>query len=305
MILNVIKGMLIGIALIVPGLSGSIFAIILGLYEKGLNAIANFWENPLYHLKFLLPIALGGGIGILASARLMLDITARFPAFSYLFFCGLVVGSAPLVFRKINKASFKPIYLIGTVSAFLVVVIMGTSNVEGGHISLYSINTFLDFFSILFAGLASVSLMAVPGISGSIIIIILGHFGTVYNAVSETVTLLFHILSGNWFYALESLSTVLILVPFALGALIGIVTAAKIMTHILKNYEVILYYFVLGALLGTITVLFNIGVINNIPLNNNLLSLLIFIFVGFLCSTIGIILTLFLDRPDNYEMDRI
>ena len=294
MLINTVKGVLIGIALIVPGLSGSIFAIILGLYEKGLNAVANFTKAPLVHGKFLLPIAIGGGVGVLVGARLLLSLTARFPAFTYLFFCGLVIGSAPLVLRKTKQIPFKPIYLLCVLAAFFAMLVLGSANIEQTHIAMYRIGSVYDFFTITLAGLISVSMMAVPGISGSIIIIILGHFGTIYNALSEAVTLLQHLLAARWEAAWDSFATVLILAPFALGALIGIITVAKIMTYLLNRYEAIVYYFVVGALLGTIGVLLNMGVLGYIPYEFT--SLTIFIIIGLVCVVAGILSTIFLDR---------
>lgn len=282
-----------------PGLSGSIFAIILGLYEKGLYAVANFTKAPVVHSKFLLPIAIGGGIGVLAGARLVLSLTSLFPAFTYLFFCGLVIGSAPLILRKTQQLPFKPAYLLCSAAAFFVMLVILNANIEGTHTTIYRIGSFFDFFNLALAGLIAVPLMVVPGISSSIVIIVLGHFDTIYNALGETVTMLQHIITAQWELAGQSFATVLVLVPFVVGAIIGTVTVAKITTYLLARYEVIIYYFVAGALLGSIGILIDMGVVGNIP--HSFGDIAIFAIIGLLCVGAGVFCTILLGYKDGLD----
>ena len=295
MVINIIKGIIIGIALIIPGLSGSIFAIILGLYESCLYAIANFTKEPLKHGKFLLPIAIGGAIGILASARFIIVIMATFPAYSYLFFVGLVIGSVPLILKKVMAHNFSFINTVCAIVSFIVVIYLSDTSLDDTHIAIHYISNFYDFISISLAGLISVSMMAVPGISGSIVLLMLGQFGSVYNALSKSVTLILQILTGNWQYAIQTVYTVFVLVPFALGTLVGLVSISKILTFLLNKYEATVYYFVIGALLGTIVILVQIGVFPNLP-SNNFYNVLAFSVVSILCIVGGILCTLLLDK---------
>lgn len=297
MITNIIKGSLIGVALIVPGLSGSIFAIILGLYEKGLYAVANFIREPIVHGKFLLPIAVGGGIGVLVGAWLVLSLTVRFPAFAYLFFCGLVIGSGPLVYRKLMQVPLRPLYLLYSVAAFFVVFVFVYANIENAHTTLYRIGSVFDFFNLAFAGLVSVPLMMIPGVSSSIIIIVLGHFGTIYNSIGAIVDMVRYMFMGYWAGFWDSFAAVVVLVPFVVGAVVGFITMARIMSYLLKRFEVIIYYFVAGALIGTIGVLFDMGVIGNIPYG--FVPFVSFLVIGLICVACGIFCTIFLERRDR------
>lgn len=298
-IINMIKGSLIGLALILPGLSGSLFAIVLGLYDKGMYAVANLRKEPVRHIKFLIPIGIGAAIGILASARLTLFVTERFPAFSYLFFIGLVIGSAPLVFRKTSQIPLKVPYMVWSALAIGLVIVMAIfSGGDDTHISMTYIANFGDFMTLAIAGLIALSFMAIPGISASIIIIILGQFGTVYNAISVTVDFLVYLVRGDIDGAAQAFSTVMILVPFALGAIVGIISIAKIMTYLLKNYEVQVYYFVAGALVGTVGILFNMEVQGNIP-TGSVVELALFSFAGLACIVGGVLFTTFLDKDNT------
>ena len=297
-IVKALKGFIIGAAVIVPGLSASIFAIVLGVYEGALNAVANFRKQPLVHFAYLLPLMIGGGIGVVVSARAAAYALAAFPAFAYLFFAGLVIGSCPLIMRKTRKAPFKPLYLTGSVIAFLAVILLVPDAQSDGHIAMYRLGGTGDFLKIMLVGLIAISMMAVPGVSGSIIIIMTGQLGTVYNSLGETFVFALHILGGRWSAAWDSLATVMIMAPFALGTVIGLVSIAKLMTFLIRRFEQIAYYAIGGALLGTVVMLANTGVVSNLP-EANFRGIVIFSAAGAVCLTIGILATIFLDRPEN------
>ena len=297
-IVKVIKGFIIGAAVIVPGLSASIFAIVLGVYEGALNAIANFRKQPFAHFAYLLPLMIGGGIGVVVSARAATHALAAFPAFAYLLFAGLVIGSCPLILRKTRKTPFKPLYLIGSVAAFLAIILLAPDAQSDGHVAMLRLGGIGDFFKIMLVGLVAISMMAVPGVSGSIIIIMMGQLGTIYNSLGEVIVFALHVLGGRWGAAWNSLATVMIMVPFALGTVIGLVSIAKIMTFLLRRFELMAYYAIGGALLGTVVMLANIGVASNLP-EANFRDVAIFSVIGAVCLAAGLFATIFLDRPEK------
>lgn len=302
-IVNIFKGFFIGIALVVPGLSGSIFAVIVGLYEKILNAIANFKQDIPFYIKFLFPIAIGVGIGILASASAILWISTEYPVQSYLFFSGLVIGSFPLILRKTKKIPFNPLYLVCSVVSFFLMIFMaelgGASNET--QIALYKLDSIGDIAVMIFAGVFSVSFMVIPGISGSIMLMVVNHYGTVYNAVSESTTLLRYAIVGNWDGVMESMSTVALLIPFAIGALVGIVSISKLMLYLLNKNEPLVYYCVGGALVAAIVTLFQIGVVNNLPVGSSTAGIVSFVLIGIVCIVAGILCTNFIDKPEKVK----
>lgn len=298
MILKTIKGFFIGISAVVPGLSASIFAIVVGLYEALLFAVSDLKNDFWKHVKFLLPIGIGVGIGVLVSVDIMLAITERFPAYSYLFFAGLVIGSIPMIVSKFKDTEnhLKGTNIIWLFLAFAIVVIMASSTGDGEHIGLYRINGVVDFLLILAVGAISISLMVLPGVSGSLILIVLGHFGTVYNALSQFGNSLTSFLSGDTEAAFEAFYTVFILVPFAIGAIIGLLSISKLMSWLLKRYEVPTYYAVLGTLLATIWILIDMGVISYMPFRGDLGGSIVFVIIGLICVIVGYLCTRFLDK---------
>lgn len=116
--LNFIKGAIIGIALVISGLSGSIFAVVVGLYDRLLQAVNHFRANPKKNLRFLAPIGLGAVVGILVSTKAVLVVTTHWPLPSYGFFIGLVLGIGPFIYRKLVLKPFTWWYLLLVAAGF-------------------------------------------------------------------------------------------------------------------------------------------------------------------------------------------
>ncbi|MBE6012194.1 DUF368 domain-containing protein [Anaeropeptidivorans aminofermentans] len=299
-LVNAIKGFFIGIALVIPGLSGSIFAVVVGLYEGILEAVNNISKDFKSSVKFLMPIAVGAVVGILASTKAILWVCQEYPVWSYLFFIGLVAGSVPLVLKKINLIKFNPLYLLITVGSFIAILYITALGNTGGstsYIAIERLNSPGDFFTMVFAGVFSVSLMAIPGVSGSVMLMVINQYGTVYNAVGTCLDLVSYLIKGNMAMAQESFFTVLLVLPFLIGAIGGFVFIAKIMGYLLKHFEAQVYYGVAGVVLAAVVTLAGDGVVKNLNTlsfaGNTPLILVLgtaFVVVGFLC-------TVFLDKP--------
>ncbi|SER87268.1 putative membrane protein [Isobaculum melis] len=302
-LINTIKGFLIGIALVIPGLSGSIFAVVVGLYEKILDAINNFRQDKKKAIKFLFPIGIGAAIGILASTKIILWVCEAYPIQSYLFFVGLVIGSIPLVLKKMKKIPFKPVYLLVSVAALAGLTLL-TKLGEGGsdaYIAIPALDSFDDAFAMLFAGGFSVSLMSIPGVSGSIMLMVINQYGTVYHAVGQSVDMVAYLIKGNWEAANEAFRSTLLIIPFMVGSVVGIILVAKLMGYLLKRYEAQVYYGVAGVVVSAIITLFETGVVKFWPTTGNIGSQLGLIVMAVVCVVVGIVCTIFLDSPEEKE----
>jgi putative membrane protein len=298
-IINLIKGFLIGVALVIPGLSGSIFAVIVGLYEPLIKAINQFRQSPKKQLQFLTPIGLGAIVGILFSTKVVLWLSQRFPIPAYAFFLGLVLGIIPFIWRKMRAIAFTWWYPVITLLGFA--LILGLTQLGSGqaesYISIKALQTWQDAGQMLFAGGFSVALMIIPGISGSIMLMVISQYGTVYNAVGAIVDLLRHLLKGNLAAAQGDLQTVALMLPFMVGALVGTVLIAKLMHYLLKHYESQVYYGVLGVVGAAAIILWQSGITPYLP-KTGWLNLMQLALLG-LMLLLGILATLFLDKPSS------
>ena len=122
-IILVIKGFFMGIANVIPGVSGGTIAIILGIYEKFISTISNLFKNLKENVKFLIPIFIGMGLAILTTSKVISYSYDEFPLPTLLFFVGLVFGGIPMLLKKVqDKKESKKIsnYLIALITFSLV-----------------------------------------------------------------------------------------------------------------------------------------------------------------------------------------
>lgn len=296
---NFLKGILIGIALVVPGLSGSIFMVVVGLYDKVMDAITTLLTKLKKNTLFLLPIVIGIGVGILASTKGVLFIYERFTWQSSLFFIGLILGSIPLIVRKMHKKQdFKPIYILVAVVCFIMLTAASNmifSGTDESYIAIRSISSISEFITIVWAGLFSCSLMMIPGVSGSVNLMVIGQYGTIYNAAGSIVDALRYLLIKDMTAFNEAISSAVILLPFILGAVIGIGLIAKLLTFLLKKYEAYVYYGVFGIVCACVVSLLRNGVLNK----SIDFSMPLVVGISALCIVSGVVLTFALKTDEK------
>ena len=266
-IINFVKGIFIGIAVVIPGLSGSIFAVVVGLYEKMIHAVSDFRKNIKKNILFLLPIVLGAVVGILLSTKLILMLCETYTQQAYFFFIGLVLGSIPLVLRKLKGKKFHPAYLLITLFSMGLILLMGFfSNADAGEGAVntaYYLTGLKDTVLILFSGFLSCALMSIPGVSGSVTLMVLGQYNKVYGAVSECTDMLKYLISGEFDRAWESSRSIWLVLAFAIGGIAGFILISKLIAKLLAKFEAQTYYGVGGMILGAIIILFVQGVMTD------------------------------------------
>ena len=103
MILNVFKGILIGAGAILPGISSGVLCVIMGIYEKLLDSVLNFFKDIKNNVKYLFPIVLGGIIGIILFSNLLNYFFYQFPIQTKSIFIGLIIGTIPELIKEVNK----------------------------------------------------------------------------------------------------------------------------------------------------------------------------------------------------------
>ena len=291
MIINFIKGIVIGLALVIPGLSASTFAVVTGLYDKIIFAANNLRKEFKKSFLFLLPIGLGAAVGILASVGAIVQVMYRFPLQSYAFFIGLVLGSVPAIYGKIKGgAKVKPNYAFA-VLGFAIIVFLSFIVPTYDVVAIEAIENPGHFISIFTAGIISCFLLAVPGVSGALILVLLGQFATVYGAVGSFATMLFMLVRGQEGALELGLDAGAIVLTFFVGALIGLFAAAKIIGYLIERFEMKVYFAVMGLVLGAAVTLFHIDghVIGRFTefspeLLLNAVLLVVFAAVGFVCT---------------------
>ncbi len=267
-ILIFIRGVLMGSADIVPGVSGGTIALITGIYGHLVEAISKIrfgFLKPLFKgdfngfltqlfeeidFKFFIPLVLGIGVAFLTLAKVVTYCMDVHTAFTYSFFLGLIIASAVILFKKLNDINLKNI-LFAILGAVLTFIFVSLNPIAANH----------SLIVIFFSGMIAICAMILPGISGSFLLLLLGQYKYMLNA-------------------LHQLQLVDIIV-FVVGALIGILGFSKILNYLLKNHEEVTMAFLIGVMLGSLRVP-GVEIANSAGLNfAGLLPCIIVAIVGF------------------------
>ena len=181
-----VKGIAIGAGAILPGISSGVLCVIFGIYETLLNCILNFFKNIKYNFKFLFPIGLGALCGVLLFGNILKYIFYAYPVQTKFAFIGLILGSIPALLKKAcTKQTFKLRYLIYLVLSFLLGILLVFLE-KHIHTSATFQNEYSYIF-IAFSGLLMSAGVIIPGISSTLILMLLG----IYDAYLVSVSTLY------------------------------------------------------------------------------------------------------------------
>ena len=262
----VVKGFIMGIANIIPGVSGGTLALILGIYEDFIGAISHFFSNFKKNICFLAPIAIGILLAIASLSRVIDYSYKHYPIPTSLFFVGLVIGGIPMLYSKVKgkkevkQASSYLIFLL----TFALVIFMACSSLifgEGLKVSLSNMG-FVNYLLLFLVGVIAAATMVIPGVSGSLVLMLLGYYYPVIAVIKE-------------FTSLKNIgSNILILGVFGVGVLLGIVLISKLIEFLFNKYEAKTYFGVLGFIIASIIAI-PISTMLNIKVSFDIIQILI------------------------------
>lgn len=245
-IILALKGFLIGLAFIIPGISGGTVAIYLGVYDKMLHAIGHVFSEFKKSLAFLLPIFIGIAISVVALAKL-LGILLNWNSFVVLMlFIGLIIGGIPSLAKKLGAKPFTASSIIAFLIAFVLVMALfiGERALSGSGIANFEMK-WTNVLLIVFLGMIASMKMIVPGISGSALLMTLGFYTAIVTNVIGKI-LDFSNIGYNLF----------VVIPFAIGVAIGIILFSKVIEYLLHRYKVTAFAAIIGFVLASAVVIF-------------------------------------------------
>lgn len=297
---RLLAGMGIGVGAAIPGVSGAAIAVIFHVYEDIIDAVNNFRKKFGYSIKVLIPILLGI---IIAVIPCIIVFSWAFEHIMFILlsvFAGFLLGSLPGITDEVKgKKPTKKQWII-IIIAILFVIGLGVASVFlGPQINLNSnfdeMPIWLYFVLIPVGALAAVAL-TVPGLSGSLILLVIGFYRPLVDHAKNWGKELIH---GNF---VNTGHLLLMILCFGIGCIIGVVIVSKVMTYLLKKDHDSTYFGIIGFVIGSLFVLFFNYEIYNYYLNwaskplpagvniNPLLSMPIEIIIGIvilIAATIG------------------
>ena len=257
---NIINGIFIGVSNVIPGVSGGTVAVILGIYEALIDSVKNIRHDFKKNIMYLIQIGVGAVIGILLFSSMISTLLDKYTiAVNYLF-VGLVIGSISLLFSKFEdkKMTLSKIsgFILGVGFVFMISTIGAMMSVDGTE----SIKTGLSSYITLgFAGFIAAFTMVLPGVSGSLTLVMLGMYDDFVNAISTF--------------------NIPVLFVCGIGVLIGLLVTVKLISFLLKKYNDITYAAILGLVMGSILII----VFNN-PVGSSFVVALVSIITGALIT---------------------
>ncbi|MCL2357834.1 MAG: DUF368 domain-containing protein [Defluviitaleaceae bacterium] len=248
-----LKGMAVGSANVMPGVSGATLAVILRIYDKKIKAVNSLFTNPKESFKFLIPVAIGVGIGILTFGRIVSYLLENFSMQTGGFVAGLMAGSLPFIHsRCVLKMESKANYLFAVLGVAVIVLIslFAPTSAES-EVAGVSFNAALTAH-LFIGGLFAAGTMVVPGISGAMVLMLFG----LYPMAMFTLRQISDYLMSPFDFALLG-SILLVLVPLGLGIVAGILLGSRGIALLLEKFHSQTYFTILGLVLGTVFALFN------------------------------------------------
>lgn len=237
-----LRGMAMGIAEVIPGVSGGTIAFITGIYETLLNTIksvnvdlltllkAGDWKGLWSHLngRFLLFLLIGMGCGVVVGVFGVSHLLEHYPEPLWGFFFGLVLASGIYMARQITaiKAKHIGLFILGLIGSFAITQLTPA----GGSESL---------LFVFFSGAIAISALILPGISGSFILLLLGMYGVIIPNVKG-------LLSD------PNSKSLIIVAVFACGCILGLMTFSRLLSHTFKHYKDATLAVLTGIMIGSL-----------------------------------------------------
>ena len=234
-----LKGIAIGIANAIPGVSGGTIAVITKIYDELLESITPNIKKLIKNMPFLLPVGIGMIIGILLAAKVLAFLFETYNVPTQLFFMGIILGSMPMIYQEATREKkLQPIniipFLIGA-GIMIGMFFIRTDNISSVDSSLTVGNAVLFVLSAFLAAVA----MVIPGISGALVMKILGAYDAAIMALNDM--------------------NIPVILLFAVGAIVGIFVAAKVISMLLKKFRKETYCIIAGLIIGSVPSVFPSG----------------------------------------------
>lgn len=236
--INFVKGIVVGIFNIIPGLSGSMLLIIFDLYDKCIFAISNIFKKPKESIIFLIPIGIGIALGTFLFSKVIFFFLNNYETTTLMIFIGFIFGTIPHLIKEAIKKGFNERYIV----PFLITLSIGISLVficekDFSYYLDYNIFSILKYFSI--------------GIILSI--------STIIPGISSTILLSIFSLYGVYIYSISSINLI-VLIPTFIGFIFTTFIISKLINYLINNYYGYTYFAILGFSISTIPALISFDV---------------------------------------------
>jgi len=234
-----LRGLFMGTADVIPGVSGGTIALITGIYERLIHAISRidfkfilylfegdfkrFKQNAVQEIDFelFIPLLLGIGLAILTMSKVISFLLTNYPAITFAFFFGLILASAIFVYNHVDELNIKNITFV-VLGFIFAVIFVGLNPIQANH----------SLPVIFLSGSVAICAMILPGISGAFVLLLLNQYEYMINALNNL--------------------QLIEIITFVAGALIGILSFSRILDYLLIHHKSVTMAFLVGLMIGTL-----------------------------------------------------
>lgn len=245
----VLKGFIIGSSMSVPGVSGGTMAILLGIYDKLIGAISNFWKDIKGNTILLVKFCIGSGLGIGTLAFVIKWLLERFPLPVSFFFLGAVIGGIPALYKKTKEVKFRISSALYFLSGLAIVIAIGF--LPAGNFNISRGTSLFHYFLVLLTGIIIALALVLPGISTSHMLLVLGMYDTMLSAITNFDVVYIGVLG--------------------VATVIGIFLITKPLEWTMNKFPHQTYNMIIGFVLGSTFEIFRDKIIPAIPANTDAL----------------------------------
>ncbi len=276
MIKLILKGVMMGVANIIPGVSGGTMAVSMGIYDKIIHAATHLVSEFKKSMKLLLPIVLGMALGIVVLARILEYMFARVPLQTNLLFIGLIIGGLPAITKKVKGKTIRGGHILVCLLFFGVVAGLAMMGEQEGAAADLSFNL-INIVKLFGVGVVASATMVIPGVSGSMMLMLMGYYNPILNEVNDFIDNLVQ------FNVPGILDGCQVLVPFGIGVVVGIFAIAKIIEIIFVKFPDYAYWAIIGLIVASPVAIFfmgSMGTITIVSVLTGAVALLLGVFIA-------------------------
>ncbi len=239
---EIARGLLIGVAGIVPGVSGGTLAVSMGVYDRIIGALTHLFRKPGESVRILFPYGVGMAAGMGGLAFVIEVLFERFPFASRMAFLGLILGGLPALLKKadMKTGEIKKLLLLLTVFCAMILLTVYEGGGEQTAVELTFESAGARLATMICVGLIASVTMVVPGVSGTMLLMMMGYYQPVLHAFNQVQM---GVISGDWKTVMAQQE---LLLPFVLGLTWGIFLCARTMEVLLERWSDTVYAAVCG-----------------------------------------------------------
>ena len=242
---QLLRGVVIGVANIIPGVSGGTMMVSMGIYDTLIHCITHLFKEFKKSIKTLLPYAVGMLVGIVALASVINWGMENHPLPTNTLFIGLILGGLGPLLKKVDTKKINAAAVAAFIALFALIIWLGIQRKDSIQNAESIDMNVLQMLIMVFIGMIASATMIIPGVSGSLVLMLLGYYKPVVNALSTLKDGLFSMdfsIMGQ---------PVLMLLPFLLGIVLGIFGVAKAIEWLTAHYPTPTYCGVLGLVVAS------------------------------------------------------